>query len=139
LSPNQKAFLDVIATCEGAGYTTLYGGGTFEGFDDHPRKAVTAGRWTSTAAGRYQILSRTWDDFCRFAGPLDFSPDSQDACALWLIDRRGAGPDVEAGRLEDAVAKCNREWASLPGSPYGQPTHSLDFCRQVFDAARNAT
>jgi muramidase (phage lysozyme) len=136
VSPNLSAFLWVIRHCEGTagpnGYRTLYGGGLFDSFADHPNRTITAGGYTSTAAGAYQILYRTWRDFIHANGPHDFSPDSQDMCARWLIARRGASADVEAGRLEDAIAKCAKEWASLPGSPYGQPTRTLAYCRAKF-------
>lgn len=52
---------------------------------------------------------------------------------MFLIRRRGALADVMAGRLQEAVAKCCREWASLPGSPYHQPTRTL---RQAIDTYR---
>ena len=65
-NPNVQAFLSLIRHTEGAGYTTLFGGGIVENTDDHPRIAVTrtlAGKpITSTAAGAYQFLSRTWDE-----------------------------------------------------------------------------
>lgn len=139
MSPNLGAFLWVIRSCEGTagldGYRMLYGGGLFNSFVDHPNRTVTAGGYTSTAAGAYQILYRTWRDFIAANGPHDFSPDSQDLCARWLIGRRGATADVEAGRLEAAIAKCNKEWASLPGSPYGQPTRDMAYCRAKFKQA----
>jgi muramidase (phage lysozyme) len=135
MTPNKTAFLSMTGACEGADYNTLYGGGTFSDFSKHPRQKITAGGYTSTAAGRYQILASTWDDFCKDRGARPFDPDGQDECALWLIDRRGATADVEAGRLEHAVAKCGKEWASFPGSPYGQRTRSMDFCRQHYLAA----
>ncbi len=87
----------------------------------------------STAAGAYQFLSRTWDE-CRAALNLpDFSPDSQDKAAVFLIRRRKALDDVIAGRFEEAVRKCNLEWASLPGSPYGQPTKTMARARAVYE------
>lgn len=140
MSPNFRAFLAMIAWCEvgtdaPVGYTIMYGGGKFTSFADHPRKAVTAGRYTSTAAGRYQALAGTWDDFCRAKGKHDFSPASQDEFCVWCITRRGALADVEAGRIEQAIAKCNREWASLPGSPYGQPVRTLAWCLQKYREA----
>ena len=127
-----RAFLSLIRRCEGANYNTLFGGGAFSGWADHPRQRVTrqsGGRpLTSTAAGAYQFLARTWDD-CRAATGLpDFSPASQDIAALWLIDRREALADVIAGDWLAAIGKCNKEWASLPGSPYGQPTRSMAYC-----------
>lgn len=139
MSPNLGAFLWVIRHCEGTagldGYRTLYGGGLFNSYADHPNKVITAGGYSSTAAGAYQILYRTWRDFIAANGPHDFSPDSQDLCARWLIARRGASADVEAGRLEEAIAKCNKEWASLPGSPYGQPTRDIAYCRAKYRQA----
>jgi muramidase (phage lysozyme) len=125
---NVAAFLSMIGACEGADYDTLFGGQPFVSFDDHPRKSITAGGYTSTAAGRYQILAGTWDDFTRANGVRHFDQAGQDACAVWLIARRGALEDVQAGRLDAAIAKCNKEWASLPGSPYGQRTRSMQFC-----------
>jgi len=140
MTNNLRAFLAMIAWCEvgtdaASGYATLYGGGKFTSFADHPRKAVTAGRYTSTAAGRYQALAGTWDDFCRAKGKHDFSPASQDEFCVWCITRRGALADVEAGRIEQAIAKCGREWASLPGSPYGQPVRTLAWCLQKYREA----
>jgi len=127
---NVKAFLRVIRSGETSqgdeAYRTIVGGGRFEKFDDHPRQLITVQPGLkSTAAGAYQFLSRTWDE-CAVALELpDFSPLMQDLAAVYLIRRRGALDDVIAGRFEAAVMKCNREWASLPGSPYGQPTKSM--------------
>jgi len=81
---------------------------------------------TSTAAGRYQFLSRTWDDIverCGFRGR--FIPDAQVLAAIKLIKERRAYDDVVAGRFEVAVAKCRNIWASLPGAGYGQPEHKM--------------
>jgi muramidase (phage lysozyme) len=128
--PNVKAFFAVIRAGEGTsdsgGYSRHYGGKAFDDFSDHPRIAITAGRWTSTAAGAYQFLSRTWDECASALGLADFSPKNQDLAALFLIDRRKALEDVLAGRIEQAISKCNREWASLPGSPYGQPVRTME-------------
>ena len=67
--PNTQAFLAVIDRGEHGPhalsperYRTLYGGTTFAAPPwEHPRRKVTAGRWTSTAAGRGQFLAATWD------------------------------------------------------------------------------
>lgn len=147
---NVAAFLAMVRVCEtgtaGANaYRTLYGGDYFDGFGDHPRIAKASPWGWSTAAGAYQILARspvpssarsteldTWGEAKRALGLPDFSPASQDAAALWLIRRRGALADVRAGRFDVAIAKCAREWASLPGSPYGQPTKTLDRVRDLY-------
>lgn len=124
---NLRAFLRMIRYAEGTagenGYRMLFGGALFDSFADHPRVVVRKSGYSSTAAGAYQILAGTWDEYR--AGLPDFSPASQDACAARLIRRRGALADVYAGRFADAVRKCAREWASLPGSPYGQPVRTL--------------
>lgn len=140
---NVAAFLRMIYAAEGTagpnGYRTLFGGGLFDNFADHPRIKVTrplGGRLiTSTAAGAPQILERTWDDVQRVLRLPDFSPASQDAAAVYLIRRRGALADVRAGRFDQAVAKCAKEWASLPGSPYGQPVKTLNQVRAAYAAA----
>ncbi len=131
-SANVKAFLALIKYTEGAGYQTLFGGEKFTSFDDHPRRAITktlGGKpITSTAAGAYQFLSRTWDECANSCNLDDFSPPSQDIAALFLIDRRRALDAVIEGDWKTALERCNREWASLPGSPYGQPTKTLETC-----------
>ena len=138
--PNVRAFLRTIRHAEGTagptGYRMLFGGALFDSYDDHPRTVVTRKSGTkpisSTAAGAYQILSRTWDEAKKGAGLTDFAPPSQDLAALWLIRRRGALRDVIAGRFDDAIRKCANEWASLPGSPYGQPVKTLTAVRAVY-------
>jgi muramidase (phage lysozyme) len=134
--PNVQAFLRVIRTGEGTaddgGYRRLFGGGTFSSFDDHPRQVVKKGGYVSTAAGAYQFLASTWDETKKQMGLPDFSPRSQDLGALGRVAARGALADVLAGRFDSAVRKCAWEWASLPGSPYGQPVISWERARAIF-------
>lgn len=136
-NPNVQAFLALIRYTEGAGYSTLFGGEHFTEFEDHPRRLITrtlGGKpITSTAAGAYQFLSRTWDECKKALGLPDFSPPSQDRAALYLIERRRALPAVLDGDWPTALERCNREWASLPGSPYGQPTKSMATCLAFLD------
>jgi muramidase (phage lysozyme) len=138
-SQSLRAFLAVIRAGEGTsdpdGYRRHYGGTLFDSFADHPCKAITAGRWTSTAAGAYQFLMGTWRECAAALALPDFSPASQDLAAVFLIRRRGALPDALAGRLDAAIAKCAKEWASLPGSPYGQPTRTLAQAHAVYAQA----
>lgn len=138
--PNVRAFLRMLRVGEGTadedGYRRHFGGDLFSDFSDHPRRAVTknlGGRpLTSTAAGAYQFLSSTWDGCAQALKLSDFSPQSQDLAAVYLIHRRGAIQDVIAGNFETAVRKCNREWASLPESPYGQPTKTMAQVTQLY-------
>lgn len=136
-NPNVAAFLRVIRAGEtgqdDVAYRTLFGGGTFDSFADHPRQTVRAAGLVSTAAGAYQFLARTWDALVKRYGFADFSPANQDLAALALIDGRRALHDVLAGDLPAAIRKCNREWASLPGSPYGQPTRTYAQALAVFE------
>ena len=71
-------------TADDAGYGRCFGGSMFADFSDHPRRVITAGRYTSTAAGVYQFLSRTWDGLVGEYGFADFSPQSQDEAAVAL-------------------------------------------------------
>lgn len=136
---NRRAFLDMIAWAEGTagddGYRTLFGGGTFGSFADHPRIYVPFRSTSSSAAGRYQILARTWDGVRTKLGLPDFSPPSQDAAALELIRERGALNDVDAGRVAGAIAKVRKVWASLPGAGYNQPERGLVALLGVYQQA----
>lgn len=136
---NVQAMLRVIrkgeGTADAGGYNRMFGGATFESFADHPRQANKRWGITSTAAGAYQALSSSWDETARIMGLKDFSPENQDMFALGRIAARRALEDVKAGRLEAAVRKLNREWASLPESPYGQHTITWDAARAAFASA----
>jgi muramidase (phage lysozyme) len=137
---NMRAFLHMIRVGEGTpdvdGYRRHFGGSLFDSFADHPRKAITAGlgknKYTSTAAGAYQFLARTWDGLVAQYGFKDFGPTNQDIAAVALIEGRKALQDVLSGRFADAVRKCAREWASLPGSPYGQPVKTFAQAQQTY-------
>lgn len=137
---NVSAFLQLIRAAEGTaginGYQMLVGGELFEGYTDHPRREVYIARLglSSTAAGAYQILSRTWDEIR--SGLPDFGPASQDAAAIRLIARRGAIEDVRAGRLGSALEKCSWEWAGLPPFRYsGQGTLTAARAAEIFAQA----
>lgn len=152
---NLQAFLYLIRVGEGTsdenGYRRLFGGrpGTrdklFDDWSDHPRvrtyekndEFIKNGKKDfTTAAGAYQITATTWDSLIKGGLILpDFRPESQDRAACALVKRRGALEDVLAGRFEMAITKCNREWASLPGSPYGQPTLSWSRAKKILSDA----
>lgn len=128
-NPNVKAFLMVIRTGEGTadsgGYKRLFGGGSFSSFADHPKKIINKSGYTTSAAGAYQFIISTWNETKKALKLPDFSPASQDLAALGRIAYRGALNDVIAGRFDQALRKVSQEWASMPYSPYGQPTISL--------------
>ena len=101
-------------------------------YADHPRITVNKSGYSSSAAGAYQFIISSWDETKTIMGLKDFSPANQDLAAVGRIMARGALDDVKAGRFEAALKKCAREWASLPGSPYGQPVISLETARSVY-------
>lgn len=123
------AFLDMIAYAEGTvrfgsenGYNVIVGGSTFNDYNDHPRRTIDLPKLgiKSTAAGRYQILSRYWDAYKKQMDLPDFGPDSQDRYAIQQIREQGAYSDVVNGNFHAAIRKCANIWASLPGAGYGQ-------------------
>lgn len=143
---NVQAWLRVIRAGESSpdssgAYAALYGwsGGagsakTFSDFSAHPRIAVQSPWGWTSAAGAYQAMAAvpgkvrtdTWDNafnwFKARGHHLTMIPSDQDLFAVWCTARRGALPSVLAGRITQAMSLCNLEWASLPGSTYGQPT-----------------
>jgi len=147
MTNNEKAFLDMIAHSEiGAallavsdnGYNVIVGSTAqhpdlFTSYVSHPRKLVRlSDTLQSTASGRYQLLSRYYSIYCIQLGIKDFSPASQDIIALQQIKERHALDDINAGRFEDAVRKCNNIWASLPDSTYGQHTNKMSDLKAVY-------
>lgn len=146
MNPQRKAFLDMLAWSEGTdngrqktnnhGYDVIVGGSLFTDYSDHPRKLVTLSpTLKSTAAGRYQLLSKWWDAYRAQLGLKDFSPTSQDAVALQQIKERGALPLIDSGDIRQAIDRCSNIWASLPGAGYGQFEHKADNLIAVFKAA----
>jgi muramidase (phage lysozyme) len=142
---NMQAFLAMIRFSEGTvnypdPWGTYYGGAQFTDKSDHPVNTgemapITTPWGSTTAAGAYQIILPTWEDLGGKDYYGDFSNASQDHAAMDLIERRGATADVLAGNFADAVQLVAKEWASLPGSPYGQPTHTLDQVASAYQAA----
>jgi muramidase (phage lysozyme) len=129
IDPKIKAFLDLIGKSEGADYNILYGGSKFSDFSKHPNKAITAGGITSTAAGKYQFLNKTWVGVANRLKLKDFSPASQDAAAIQLLKDRKAYNLILNGQITEAIYLCSKEWASMPWttgvSYYGQNSHTL--------------
>ena len=144
MTPNRKAFLDMLAVSEGTvrygdqdGYNVIVGGSLFDDYSDHPRKRVYLEKLGifSTAAGRYQVLSRYFDAYKKLLGLPDFSPESQDAIALQQIKERIALADIDAGRFDQAVSKVRNIWASLPGAGYGQHENKIQALRDAYAEA----
>lgn len=123
IPPEGKALLDAIAGSESGGYNSRYPSKTFDnGWRDHPRisERILSGPnkgLTSDAAGRYQFLSTTWD---QYKPAKEFTPENQDIAAYRLaIATYGYG---ESGLVTDlkkdplkVANKLSKTWTSLPG------------------------
>ncbi|MEK6809666.1 MAG: SUMF1/EgtB/PvdO family nonheme iron enzyme, partial [Nanoarchaeota archaeon] len=125
-------------------------GNYFNGFNGHPAISVEwhEGSPTSSAAGRYQFLTGSWQS--KYAplsskGVEDFSPQNQDEVVHnWLknegIDQllksAGTNPDTSSEAFKDTwqmimeTKKIGKEWASLPYACYSnQGCHKRDSSR----------
>ena len=156
-SRNIEAFLSAIARAEGTDkgadpYRVCFGYKyTIKDLRDHP---TVTGEWmgeklsdahcngaglgpgcVSTAAGRYQMLKRTWLGLKSQLKLPDFSAASQDAACIELIRQQGALSLVEQGKFIEAVAKVRKVWASLPGAGYGQGERSLAWLQAAYTQA----
>jgi muramidase (phage lysozyme) len=132
-NPSIKAFLDTIAYAEHtfgrSEYAAKFPRKSFDSFKDHPRTVecidFKGQKLCSSAAGRYQFLTRTWDGLVPRISATDFGPRSQDRGALVLLSDKKALEDIKTNRFEKAIDRVRTLWASLPGSPYGQPTRTM--------------
>nr|WP_228634625.1 glycoside hydrolase family 104 protein [Halomonas sp.] len=119
------------------GYDVIVGGKLFNSYEDHPRQLVWLPSYqiNSSAAGRYQFLTRTWDDLVDRFGFPDFTPASQDLGAIHLIRQCKALSLIHDGRIREAIHACRRIWASLPGAGYGQRELSTEELLTVYKTA----
>lgn len=143
-TPRERALLDAIATGEGTsgpnGYRTMFGGGTFDTSKGwkHPDRVIRSGGYASSAAGRYQFLTPTWQTAANALGLTDFSPVNQDKAALWLVKRRGVTDALlsKEGLSAKVSNLLSGEWASFPtlsgSSAYGQPVAKLKVLQQAY-------
>lgn len=123
IPPEGKALLDAIAGSESRGYNSRYPSKTFDnGYKDHPRirERILSGPnrgKTSNAAGRYQFLSTTWD---QYKPGKAFTPENQDiaayrlAIAAYGYGERGLIKALQKDPLKVAN-KLSGTWTSLPG------------------------
>lgn len=128
VSAPRKALLDTIAYCEGTlgrsqdGYNVLFTGKTVSECNVHPNQTICSGGLCSTAAGRYQFLTTTWNGLKL----PNFRPENQTTGAMTLITWRKAtipsDRPMTATELANVMDKISYEWASLPPGRYGQPS-----------------
>ena len=132
-----RAFMRMIRIGEGTqdegGYSRIVGGSSFsdheKDFSDHPKVYIK--KYDSTAAGAYQITKTNWnsDSFLKWRNDnkiTDFLPESQDKYCVYLIkNKRKALSLIKNDKISEAIDKCSKEWASLPGAGYGQREEKL--------------
>lgn len=139
-----QAALSVIRHTEGTsakdGYFYIFGSTPtntlrFNDFAKHPNILKVFNGISSTAAGAYQILYKTYLELCERYGFRDFLPRTQDLMAIALFDELNVLTLVATGYMlrEDVMKKLANTWASLPFSPYGQPTHTLADVTAVYE------
>lgn len=147
MSPNLKAFLDMIAWSEigpamlamsDNGYNVLVGSTPgkpllFDGYATHPQ--IHNDAMNSDAAGRYQFMGRYWPHYKLQLSLPDFGPQSQDKWAVQLIKECRALDDIETGHIAVAIGKCSSRWASFPGAGYGQHEHDLASLEDAYERA----
>ncbi len=123
-------------------YSVIYGGEHFRGWDRHPDRCITipVGPNTgdcSTAAGRYQFITTTWEAQAEkyhpeqpgilFWRPHPFDPNSQDRVVHdWLNDSGEWGTDLgvllREGEIGTVLEILSPTWTSLG---YGIETNSM--------------
>lgn len=123
-------------------YSVIYGGEHFRGWDRHPDRCVTisVGPNTgncSTAAGRYQFITTTWEAQADkyhpeppgllFWRPHRFDPKSQDQVVHdWLSNADEWGEDLSGllreGQIGTVLEILSPTWTSLG---YGIETNSM--------------
>jgi lysozyme len=151
---NVAAFLDMIAKSEGTDraadpYRACYGyKHTIQNMSEHP--AIT-GEWSgeplsaamckaagmsagcvSTAAGKYQIIKKTWVGLRDKLGLEDFSAASQDDAAIDLLRGCGALAKIQKGDIAGAIDNAKKIWASFPAAGYSQGERTVAWLQGAF-------
>ncbi|MGZ3478260.1 MAG: glycoside hydrolase family 24 protein, partial [Polyangiales bacterium] len=138
VSSSRKALLDTIAYAEGTrgysqdGYNVLFNFVTISSCNSHPNRTICSGGYCSTAAGRYQFLTTTWNSLKL----PNFRPENQTQGAMTLIAwRKATVPSdrpLTATEFSNVMDRISYEWASLPPGRYGQPMKSMSTLRAQY-------
>lgn len=135
-NPKVRAFLEVIKY--GEAYKRVLGNGLPMQYDeasnfkkmpdykDHPGKTLPGG--STSASGAYQIMTGTWFGekgidigIKKKLGLTDFTPESQDIAAAFLMQNRNIPDLLYADRFADAIQNGSGEWACFPDKAKGDP------------------
>jgi muramidase (phage lysozyme) len=139
----QKALHDTISFAEGTrgrskdGYDVMFSNAIATSCKRHPNQCHAFGNTCSTAAGRYQFLTKTWTGVASARGFTTFEPENQEKGAAYQIGnvRRVTVPQgraMTAAEFSNAMSKLSYEWASLPPGRYGQPKKSMAVMRSTY-------
>ena len=122
------------------GYDVIVGGSLFSDYSDHPRKLVNLPKLgiKSTAAGRYQLLSKWWDAYRKQLGLKDFSQPHRTRWHCSKSKNVARCRSSITGRFGRQSIRCSNIWASLPGAGYGQFEQKADNLIAKFKAAGGA-
>jgi muramidase (phage lysozyme) len=143
--PYLRALMRTISASESNDtepYSLLYGGDRFSDWSDHPDRCltITVGPNTgdcTTAAGRYQFITTTWDEKAKAYHPhpegwwmwqrYPFDPVSQDQVVYrWLDDAEAWSADIPSmlrqKRVPEVLALLSGTWTSLG---YGIETNDM--------------
>jgi muramidase (phage lysozyme) len=143
--PYLRALMRTISASESndtAPYSLLYGGERFSDWSDHPDRCltITVGPNTgdcTTAAGRYQFITTTWDEMAKTYHPdpegwwvwqrYPFDPVSQDRVVhRWLDDAEAWNADIpemlRQKRVPEVLEMLSGTWTSLG---YGIETNDM--------------
>lgn len=132
---NVRAFYMVMryreSSLDDSAYRMVNGGPPITDFSKHPYEGLSTyagGR----AAGAPQFIPSTWGDLVREYGFPSFEPHYQDLGYVGRLIYRGALDLVMAGRFDEAVAACRKEWTSLPGASESRASWTLDKARDLY-------
>ncbi len=148
--PAIQAMMDAIGVGEGTfnpktgqrNWMKWFGNAKFTPTAEHPGLSPVPffnkkiGKWDrSSAAGGGQFLERTWDGIEQDIGNLDFNNlHHQELAFVEKMRDRGMTGPLLRGVVRTAMALARPEWASVPGSPYKQPTVSQSTVVDSFNA-----
>lgn len=149
-----RAFMRMLRVGEGTegerGYTTQYSGAQFTDMSKHPENVITAGNYSSSAAGAYQIMRYTWwwlkgekltddnkkagvyeesHDYVKKYNIPDFTAESQDKLCIIILKhkREGSLELITKNQIKESLEQYGSyEWASLPPGRYGQPNQTME-------------
>ena len=144
--PHIRALMRTISASESnmdQPYRLLYGGQTISELDQHPDTCIPIATGPNvgdctTAAGRYQFLTTTWQakaqkyhphppGWFEFWQAYDFSPEAQDIVVYrWLSDPNAWGTDISQqlknGEINQVLELLSGTWTSLG---YGIETNTM--------------